>query len=67
MLVGECKWRNEDLDGDVVDALEHRSGLVHAQADLWLYAFSKSGFTRGAAEMAASHGRTRLVTFDDMR
>ena len=49
-----------------VDALEHRSGLVHAQADSWLYAFSKSGFTRGAAEMAASHGRTRLVTFDDM-
>ncbi len=66
VLVGECKWRNEDLDRDVVETLGRRSGLVHAQADSWLYAFSKSGFTRAAAEAAASHGHMRLVSFDEM-
>ena len=66
VLVGECKWRNEVLDRDVVETLEHRSGLVHARADSWLYAFSKSGFTKGAVEEAASHGRMQLVAFDDM-
>lgn len=66
VLVGECKWRNEDVDRDVVETLAHRSSLVHAQAESWLYAFSKSGFTRGAAEAAASHGHVRLVSFDDM-
>ena len=38
------------------------SGLVHADADSWLYAFSKSGFTRGAVEAAASRGLMRLVS-----
>lgn len=66
VLVGECKWRNEDVDRDVIETLEHRSGLVHALADSWLYAFSKSGFTRGAVEAAASHGHVRLVSFDEM-
>ena len=66
VLVGECKWRNEDLDRDVVETLEHRSGLVHAQSDSWLYAFSKSGFTQAAVEAAAAHGRVQLVAFDDM-
>ena len=66
VLVGECKWRNEDLDRDVVETLEHRSSLVHAQADSWLYAFSKYGFTHGAVEAAARHGRMRLVSFDEM-
>ena len=66
VLVGECKWRNEDVDREVVEMLEHRSKLVHAQADSWLYAFSKSGFTRGAVEAAASHGHMRLVSFGEM-
>jgi hypothetical protein len=66
VLVGECKWRNEDLDRDVVETLEHRSSLVHAQADSWLYAFSKNGFTRGAVEAAARYGRMCLVSFDEM-
>ena len=42
-------------------------GLVHADADSWLYAFSKSGFTRGAVEAAASRGLMRLVSLEDMR
>lgn len=66
VLVGECKWRNEDLDRDVVKTLEHRSMLVHAQTHSWLYAFSKSGFTQGAIEAAASRGQTQLVSFEDM-
>jgi AAA+ ATPase superfamily predicted ATPase len=66
VLVGECKWKNEDLDRDVVETLGHRSELVHAQAGSWLYAFSKSGFTRGAVEAAASHGHMQLVSFGEM-
>ena len=66
VLVGECKWRIEGLDRDVTETLEHRSGLVHARAGSWLYAFSKSGFTRGAVEAAASHGHMRLVAFGEM-
>ena len=66
VLVGECKWRNEDVDREVVEMLEHRSKLVHAQADSWLYAFSKSGFSQGAVEAAASHGHMRLVSFGEM-
>lgn len=66
VLVGECQWRNEDLDRDVVETLEHRSMLVQARTYSWLYAFSKSGFTQGAVGAAASHGQMRLVSFEEM-
>lgn len=66
VLVGECKWRNEDLDRDVVETLEHRSMLVQARTYSWLYAFSKSGFTQGAVDAAASYGQMRLVSFEEM-
>lgn len=66
VLVGECKWRNEALDGSVVDTLVHRSSLVHARPDAWLYVFSKSGFTQSAEEAATSYGRMSLISFDDM-
>lgn len=66
VLVGECKWRNADLDRDVIETLEHRTDLVHAGLGSWLYAFSKSGFTQGAVDAAASYGHMRLVSLDDL-
>lgn len=67
LVAGECKWRSEKVDADVLEELQHRATLVvdrPSRIDLVL--FSKSGFTKRCERRAVEAGNVSLVTPDDM-
>ena len=64
-LFAECKWRNENVDLDVLETLIGRSGLFH-YTKVHYYLFSKSGFTKGCMEKAEEMGNVTLVSYADI-
>lgn len=64
-LFAECKWRNENVDLDVLEKLVGRSMLFH-YSKMHYYLFSKSGFTKGCLEKAAEMGNVTLVRYRDI-
>ncbi len=64
-LFGECKWKNEKTDLDVLETLVHRSKLFPYK-NVYYYLFSRSGFTTGCRDRAVEMGNVRLVSYADM-
>ena len=64
-LFGECKWRNEKVDLDVLETLIERGELFHFK-NKYYYVFSKNGFTKGCMEKAAEMQNVILVSYKDM-
>lgn len=64
-IFGECKWRNEPADVDILETLQERSGLFHYQKQSYMI-FSKSGFTKKLKQCAKEEENVRLVSFEDM-
>lgn len=64
-VFAECKWRNENVDSDVLETLVDRSGLFH-YTKMHYFLFSKTGFTKGCVEKAGEMGNVTLVTYDDI-
>ncbi|MEE0686181.1 MAG: ATP-binding protein [Lachnospiraceae bacterium] len=64
-LFAECKWRNENVDLDILETLIRRSKLFH-YTKVHYYLFSKSGFTKGCMEKAEEMGNVTLVSYADI-
>ncbi len=64
-LFGECKWRNEKLDTEVLDTLILKSELF-PHKNKFYYLFSKSGVTKGCEEKAKKLGNVLLVNFKNI-
>ena len=64
-IFGECKWRNELADVDILETLQERSGFFHYQRQSYMI-FSKSGFTEKLKQCAKEEENVRLVSFEDM-
>ena len=64
-IFAECKWRNENVDLDVLETLIGRSRLFH-YTNVHYYLFSKSGFTKGCLEKAEEMGNVTLVGYEDI-
>lgn len=64
-IFGECKWRNEPVDVDVLETLQERSGLFQYQKQTYMI-FSKSGFTEKLKQSASKQKNVRLISFEDM-
>lgn len=64
-LFGECKWRNEKVDLDVLETLMERGNLFHFQ-NKYYYVFAKNGFTKRCMNKAAELGNIMLVSYQDM-
>ncbi len=64
-LFAECKWRNENVDLGVLEALVERSELFHYKKKHF-YIFSKRGFTKGCIDRANEMGNVTLVTYDEI-
>ena len=64
-LFAECKWTNEKIDQNVLKTLIRRSQLFN-YSQVFLFCFSKSGFTQGCLEMAETLGNVQLITFAQM-
>ena len=65
LIVGECKWRNEAVDADVLDTLLRRGTLLGERIEQY-YLFSKEGFTDNCRQRAAAIGNVELVTLKEM-
>lgn len=64
-LFGECKWKNEKVDLNVLETLIERGNLF-GYRNKHYYLFSKSGFTKGCEEKAVELGNVSLVTYEDI-
>lgn len=64
-LFAECKWRNENVDLDVLETLVDRSMLFH-YSKIRYYLFSKTGFTKGCINKAEELGNVTLVSYSDI-
>ncbi|MDY3296845.1 ATP-binding protein [Selenomonas sp.] len=65
MLFCECKWRNEPLDGNVLDLLIERSMLFSATKKHYI-AFSKRTFSERCVRNASALQNVQLVSFSEM-
>ena len=64
-LFADCKWRNENVDLDILETLIGRSKLFR-YTNVHYYLFSKSGFTKGCMEKAEEMGNVTLVSYGDI-
>ena len=64
-LFAECKWTNEKVDLNILETLAKRSRLF-SYKNIYLYLFSKSGFTKGCIEEAKKMGNVMLVSYEDI-
>lgn len=64
-IFAECKWRNENVDLDVLETLVDRSGLFHYTKRHY-FLFSKKGFTKGCMDKAEEMGNVTLVSYKDI-
>ena len=65
-IFGECKWRNEKPDEDVLDDLIRKSSLHPQLTERYYALFSKSGFTDSLTKWAESTGNVLLVELGAM-
>lgn len=64
-IFAECKWRNENVDLDVLETLVDRSRLFH-YTKMHYFLFSKTGFTKGCMEKAEEMGNVTLVNYEEI-
>ncbi len=65
-LLGECKYRNEVLDTDVIYTLQQRALLFPQFVNKYFIFYSKSGFSESALSYAQTHKEVRFVTLEEM-
>lgn len=65
-LFAECKWRNENIDQDILEKLVDRS-RIFGYSKIYYYLFSKTGFTKGCIEKAKDMGNVMLITYRDIK
>lgn len=64
-IIAECKWRNEDVDLDVLEQLIAR-GTLFRYSKVHYYLFSKTGFTERCTKRAGELGNVSLVSYSDI-
>jgi AAA+ ATPase superfamily predicted ATPase len=64
-IFAECKWTNERVGTDIIDALLERSELF-SYSKTHYYLFAKTGFTDGAKTMADEAGNITLVCYQEI-
>ena len=64
-LFAECKWTNEKTDIGILETLAKRCRLF-SYKNIYLYLFSKSGFSKGCVDEAKRMGNVTLVGYEDI-
>lgn len=64
-IIAECKWRNEDVDLDVLEQLIAR-GTLFRYSKVHYYLFSKTGFTERCTKRAGETANVSLVSYSDI-
>jgi len=64
-LLGECKWRNADINMEILNQLLERGQLFHYEKQYYLLC-SKTGFTKDVRAYAEHASNLRLISFADI-
>jgi len=64
-LFAECKWTNAKADQGTLELLKKRSGIF-SYKNVYLYLFSKSGFTKGCIDKANELGNVKLISYSEI-
>lgn len=64
-LLGECKWRNNDINMKILSQLLERGKLFHYEKQYYML-FSKTGFTNDVREYVSNTLNLKLVSFNDI-
>lgn len=62
-IFGECKWKNEVIDINVVNSLMEKSSLLNYKNKYYVF-FSKSGYSNGVIEYAKNNDNVMLYDLD---
>jgi AAA+ ATPase superfamily predicted ATPase len=65
LIVGECKWQNEEIGQKVYKDVKEKAAMF-TDKDIYYYLFSKAGFTTGLIEEAKRDNKLKLVGLDDL-
>lgn len=66
VLVGECKWRNEINESEVLESLRERCGLLPGYARYERYLFTKRPASEATRAKYACDERMHFVSVDEM-
>ncbi len=66
LLLGECKWRNEVNETDVVQTLLDRQRLIAGYRDRWSYLFTKRRVSDATAHKFANRPDIAFVCAEDL-
>ena len=64
-LLGECKWRNADINMEILRQLLERGNLFHYAKQYYML-FSKTGFTKDVKEYVENTPNIKLISFNDI-
>ena len=64
-LFCECKWRNEELDADILDLLLQRGDLFSARRKEYIL-FTKRDFSERCKRKAKAFPQVHLISYQDM-
>ena len=64
-LLGECKWRNADINMEILRQLLERGNLFHYAKQYYML-FSKTGFTKDVKEYVENTPNIKLISFNDV-
>jgi AAA+ ATPase superfamily predicted ATPase len=71
-VIGECRWRNKAMDGNVLKEIEEYKLPALGQAgyeideNLWILLFSRGGYNSALERAALENGRLQLVSLTDV-
>lgn len=65
-LLGECKWRNQINESEVLSMLMDRKRLVQGFRDYWFYVFTKMPVGEQSARRASDLGFARYVSIEEI-
>ena len=64
-LFCECKWSNAPVDINLLTAAIEKTNLFNYE-NVWIWLFSKTGFTDRLIDTVAKHDNVKLIQYNDM-
>ena len=66
MLFGECKYRNDFNEAEVLEGLQVKRSLARGREALWFYLFSGYAAHTGTRKRCAASDDVRIIMLDDL-
>jgi hypothetical protein len=64
ILIGECKWRNENMGLSELETLKRRGSIISYNRKVYYIMFSKTGFTKELESLQKTDSSIILIGFN---